>query len=83
MLLIAVGLTVGLGTSARMAEQARTDAQGQGPRVVRSGGASPAGQPDEPRIAVRRATFAYNCARWEREWQAVEPIWSKGEDRRG
>ena len=34
-------------------------------------------------VAVRRATFAYNRARWEREWRAVEPIWSRGEDRRG
>ena len=145
MLLIVVSLTVALGTSARMAEQAGTEAQDQGPRVARSDGASPAGQPDERRkddadlvsvtpsrtagrtvptwfdrtgsaaskpsvgtevllssltaaavvlgfgaavlaglwVAVRRATFAYNRARWEREWRAVEPIWSKGEDRRG
>jgi len=29
-------------------------------------------------VVVRRFTFAYNCAQWEREWMAVAPIWSKG-----
>ena len=29
-------------------------------------------------VVVRRATFAYNCAQWEREWRAVAPIWGKG-----
>jgi hypothetical protein len=33
-------------------------------------------------VVVRRATFAYNCAQWEREWRAVAPVWSKGEGRR-
>jgi hypothetical protein len=32
---------------------------------------------------VRRVTLARNCARWEREWRAVEPVWIQGEDRRG
>jgi hypothetical protein len=32
---------------------------------------------------VRRVTLACNCARWEREWRAVAPVWIQGEDRRG
>jgi hypothetical protein len=34
-------------------------------------------------LLVRRATLAHNYAQWEREWRAVAPIWSKGEERRG
>ena len=31
---------------------------------------------------VRRVTYAYNCASWEREWREVAPIWSRGEGMR-
>ena len=27
-------------------------------------------------LLVRRLTMAANCARWEREWAAVGPVWS-------
>ncbi len=30
-------------------------------------------------LLVRRATLAYNCAQWEREWREVAPVWSNGE----
>lgn len=30
-------------------------------------------------LLVRRATLAYNCAQWEREWREVASTWSKGE----
>ena len=32
---------------------------------------------------VRHATLVYNCACWEREWRAVEPVWTRGEGSRG
>jgi hypothetical protein len=32
---------------------------------------------------VRQATLAYNCGCWEREWRAVEPVWTRGEGTRG
>ena len=32
---------------------------------------------------VRHATLVYNCASWEREWRAVEPVWTRGEGSRG
>jgi hypothetical protein len=32
---------------------------------------------------VRRATLVYNSACWEREWRAVEPVWTRGEGSRG
>lgn len=32
---------------------------------------------------VRQATLVYNCACWEREWRAVEPVWTRGEGSRG
>jgi hypothetical protein len=32
---------------------------------------------------VRHATLVYNCGCWEREWRAVEPVWTRGEGSRG
>lgn len=32
---------------------------------------------------VRQAALVYNCACWEREWRAVEPVWTRGEGSRG
>ena len=31
----------------------------------------------------RTPGVAYNCACWEREWRAVEPVWTRGEGSRG
>jgi hypothetical protein len=31
---------------------------------------------------VRHATLVYNCG-WEREWRAVEPVWTRGEGSHG
>jgi hypothetical protein len=32
---------------------------------------------------VRQATLVYNCGCLEREWRAVEPVWTRGEGSRG
>lgn len=32
---------------------------------------------------MRWAILACNCARWEREWRQVSPVWTRGEGMRG